>query len=83
MHWEVLAATDFFTVELWTAKGLIRYHVLFVIRLATREVQLAGLVSWIDEFDPSCTAPIPGGCSAELFNTTTHRKFQHAMNRSP
>jgi hypothetical protein len=43
-HWEVLAATDFFTVELWTAKGLIRYHVLFVIRLATREVQIAGLV---------------------------------------
>jgi putative transposase len=43
-HWEVLAATDFFTVELWTAKGLIRYHVLFVIRLATREVEIAGLV---------------------------------------
>jgi hypothetical protein len=40
----VLAATDFFTVELWTAKGLIRYHVLFVIRLATREVEIAGLV---------------------------------------
>lgn len=43
-HWDVLAATDFFTVELWTAKGLIRYHVLFVIRLATREVHIAGLV---------------------------------------
>jgi hypothetical protein len=43
-HWEVLAATDFFTVELWTGRGLIRYHVWFVIRLATREVQLAGLV---------------------------------------
>ncbi len=43
-HWEVLAATDFFTVELWTAKGLIRYHVLFVIKLATREVQVAGIV---------------------------------------
>ena len=43
-HWLVLAATDFFTVELWTAKGLIRYHVLFVIKLATREVKIAGLV---------------------------------------
>ena len=43
-HWKVLAATDFFTVELWTAKGLIRYHVLFVIKLATREVKIAGLV---------------------------------------
>jgi putative transposase len=44
VHWPVLAATDFFTVELWTARGLIRYHVLSVIRLATREVQIAGLV---------------------------------------
>lgn len=25
-HWNVLAVTDFFTVELWTAKGLIRYY---------------------------------------------------------
>ena len=51
-HWDVLAATDFFTVELWTARGLIRYHVLLVIKLATREVHIAGLVpepsqSWI------------------------------------
>lgn len=42
----------FFTVELWTAKGLIRFHVLFVICLATCEVQIVGLVpepnsSWI------------------------------------
>jgi putative transposase len=44
VHWQVLAATDFFTVELWTARGLIRYHVLFVIQLATREVQITGLV---------------------------------------
>jgi putative transposase len=43
-HWEVMAATDFFTTEVWTAKGLIRYHVLFVIRLATREVKIVGIV---------------------------------------
>jgi hypothetical protein len=43
-HWEVLAATDFFTVEVWTALGLVRYHVLFMIRLATREVQIAGII---------------------------------------
>jgi transposase InsO family protein len=40
----VLAATDFFSVEVWTALGLVRYHVLFVIRLATREVQIAGIL---------------------------------------
>jgi len=44
-HWDVLAAADFFTVEVWTAVGLVRYHVFFVIRLATREVQIAGIIS--------------------------------------
>jgi transposase InsO family protein len=43
-HWSVLAATDFFTVEVWTSVGLVRYHVLFVIRLMTREVHVAGIV---------------------------------------
>jgi hypothetical protein len=40
----VLAAADFFSVEVWKAVGLVRYHILFVIRLATREVQIAGIV---------------------------------------
>ncbi len=30
-HWEVLAAADFFTVEVWTARGLVTQYVLFVI----------------------------------------------------
>jgi transposase InsO family protein len=44
-HWDVLAAADFFTVEVWTARGLQRYAVLFVIELATRRVQIAGIAS--------------------------------------
>jgi transposase InsO family protein len=43
-HWEVMAATDFFTTEIWTMQGLVRYHVLFVIRLATREVKVVGVI---------------------------------------
>ena len=43
-HWEVLGATDFFTVELWRWGGLVRYHVLFVIRLSSRTVHIAGNV---------------------------------------
>jgi len=43
-HLAVMAAADFFSVEVWTAMGLVRYHVLFVIRLATREVQIAGII---------------------------------------
>jgi len=38
-----MAATDFFTVEIWTLKGIIRYQVLFVIRLATGETSIAGI----------------------------------------
>ena len=40
-HWEVLAAIDFTTVEVWTKGGLVTYYLLFVMELATRRVQLA------------------------------------------
>ena len=41
-HWDVLAAIDFTTVEVWTKGGLVTYHLLFVMELATRRVHLAG-----------------------------------------
>jgi len=40
----VLAAANFFSVEVWTAGGLTRFAVLFVIDLATRRVEIAGIV---------------------------------------
>ena len=42
-HWEAIAAADFFTVEVWTFRRLVRYHVFFVIDLATRRVRIAGM----------------------------------------
>jgi hypothetical protein len=42
-HWEQIVAADFFTVEVWTRKGLQRFMVLFFIDLATRRVQIAGI----------------------------------------
>ncbi len=42
-HWEGLAATDLFTVEVLTLVGLRRYFVLFVIELKTRRVKIAGI----------------------------------------
>ncbi len=33
---------DFFTSEVWTARGLVTYYVLFVIDLETRRVHFAG-----------------------------------------
>ncbi|MFH1572413.1 MAG: integrase core domain-containing protein [Acidobacteriota bacterium] len=43
-HWGVIAATDFFSVEVLTSVGLIRYFVLFVIDLKTRRVKVAGFI---------------------------------------
>lgn len=42
-HWETLAAADFFTVEVWTLRGLRTFYVLFAIRVATRRVQIVGI----------------------------------------
>jgi putative transposase len=43
LHWEVLAATDFFTVEVATWHGLVTYYVLFVMELASRRIHIAGI----------------------------------------
>ncbi len=45
VHWDVMAATDFFTVEVWTARGLVTYYVSFVMRLKTRSVHIAGVTT--------------------------------------
>ena len=42
-HWDGLAAADFFAIEVWTKRGLIRYMVFFVIDLKTRRVEIAGI----------------------------------------
>jgi putative transposase len=44
-HWELIVATDFFTVEVWTRRELQRFMVLFFMELATRKVQIAGIAS--------------------------------------
>ena len=44
-HWGAIAATDLFTVEVVNPFGLVRYHVLFVIDIATRCVCIGGMTS--------------------------------------
>jgi len=47
-HWRALAASDFFTVEVWSWSGLVTYYVLFVMELATRRVCIAGITKHPD-----------------------------------
>jgi putative transposase len=58
-HWEVLAATDFFTLEVATWHGLVTYYVLFVMELATRRVEIAGIT-------PHPTAAFMQQCARQL-----------------
>ena len=44
-HWESIAATDMFTIEVWTPVGLVRYWVFFVIDLSSRRVEIAGITA--------------------------------------
>jgi transposase InsO family protein len=54
-HFGAIAATDFFTVEILTFTGLVRYVVLFVIDLESRRVHIASVVrqphggTWIQQ----------------------------------
>ncbi len=44
-HKEVLAAVDFFTAEVWTSAGLITHYVLVFMRVASRQVCVAGITT--------------------------------------
>jgi transposase InsO family protein len=59
IHWDVLAATDFFTVEVATWHGLVTYDVLVVMELNTRRVHLAGIT-------PHPTAAFMTQCARQL-----------------
>jgi transposase InsO family protein len=64
-HWGAIAAMDFFTVEVLTWTGLVRYHVLFVIDLATRRVEIAGIVhqpheAWMKQVARNFTDAVDG-----------------------
>ncbi|MCP5041165.1 MAG: transposase family protein, partial [bacterium] len=64
-HLGHISAADFFTVEVLTALGLVRHHVLFFIDIATRRVHLAGIVHepgafWMKQQVLDLTDPVDG-----------------------
>jgi hypothetical protein len=64
-HWEWIVAADFFTVEVWTRKGLQRFVVLFFLDLSTRQVEIAGIASaahglWMGQIGRKATDAVDG-----------------------
>jgi putative transposase len=48
-HWGALVASDLFTTEVWTLRGLVAYYTVFVIELHSRRVQIVGSTPHPDE----------------------------------
>jgi hypothetical protein len=44
-----LVAADFFTTEVWTARGLVTYYTAFILELQSRRVQVIGCTPYPDE----------------------------------
>jgi putative transposase len=68
-HWGAIPAMDFFTVEVVTWTGLVRFHVLFVIDLATRRVEIAGITdqpheAYMKQMARNLTDAVMASCSS-------------------
>jgi len=64
-HWSSLYACDFFAVETLGVFGAVRHMVLFVIKVETREVHIAGVRvdpngAWMKQIARNLTDPIDG-----------------------
>jgi len=64
-HWDVIAAADFFTVEVWAPRGLVTFYVFLVIELATRKIEIAGITAtpneaWMLQVGRNVTDPFDG-----------------------
>jgi hypothetical protein len=64
-HWDLIVAADFFTIEVWTAKGLQRFIILFFIELSSRRVEIGGISSvanglWMSQVARNVTDSVDG-----------------------
>src|SRR4051794_33058578 len=62
-HWDLIVAADFFTIDVWTAKGLQRFIVLFFSELLSRRVEIGGISAaanglWISQVARNVTGSV-------------------------
>jgi transposase InsO family protein len=68
----VLAAADFFTVDVWGPRGLVTLYVFFLIELATRRIEIAGVTpgpneAWMIQIGRNLTDPVDGFLADKKF----------------
>jgi transposase InsO family protein len=71
-HWNVLAAIDFTTIEVWSRKGLVTFYLLFVMEVATRRVHFAGATpspeeTWMNQIARNLTDAEDGFLSGKRY----------------
>jgi putative transposase len=64
-HWGAIAAADFFSLEIITRAGRVRYFVFFGINLKTRRVEVAGIIQqpygeWMKQIARNLTDVVDG-----------------------
>ena len=85
-HWSVLAAADFFTVEVWAPRGLVTIYVFFVIELATRRIEIAGTTTgpsevWMTQVGRNLTDPFDGFLADKRYLILDRdSKFSHRLH---
>ncbi len=71
-HAASIAATDFFTTDVWTARGLVTHYTLFVIHHATRAVEIVATTPnpyapFMSQVAKVLTDPVDGFLRAKKF----------------
>lgn len=64
-HWDLIVAADFFTIEVWTSKGLQRFMVLFFMEVSSRRVEIGGISAmanrlWMCQIGRNLTDSVDG-----------------------
>jgi len=78
-HWPALVAADFFTTEVWTARGLVTYYTAFLIELQSRRVQVLGSTPYPER---SLRHPVPAVRQWRVGRPPTEREDPRLRSRS-
>ena len=88
-HAHSIFAADFFTTEVWTARGLVTHYTLFVIHHASRAVAIVGTTpnpgaTFMDQCARALTDPVSGFLrTARFLIVDRDSKFSEAFRSTP